>query len=84
MNLLEQTEKRRRIIHLVNYDIEKNPTMGNVAIRCAVPEGGSATAVRLYSPEFDDGKSLDFRMQGAQAVFIVPPLRAYGFVAVSW
>ena len=84
MNLLEQSEKRRRIIHLVNYDIEENPTMGNVAIRCAVPEGKSATTVRLYSPELEDGKALDFRMQGLQAVFTVPPLRAYGVVAVNW
>jgi hypothetical protein len=84
MNLLEQTEKRRRIVHLVNYDIEKNPSVGNIAIRCAVPGGKSATEVRLYSPELEDGKALDFRMQGLQAVFSVPTLRAYGFVTVSW
>jgi len=84
MNLLEQAEKHRRIIHLVNYDIGINPSMGNIAIRCTVPEGKSANAVRLYSPELEDAKALEFRMQGSQAVFIVPPLRAYGFVTVSW
>lgn len=84
MNLLEQDEKRRRIVHLVNYSIEKNPSMGAVAIRCAVPEGKSAAAVRLYSPDFEKSRSIDFRMQGSEAVFTVPPLRAYGFVTVSW
>lgn len=84
MNLLEQSEKRRRIIHLVNYDIEKHPSMGNIVIRCAVPERQSAKAVRLYSPEFEDAKTLDFRMQDSKAVFTLPPLRAYGVAAVSW
>jgi len=84
MNLVEQSKKRRRIIHLVNYDIEKNPSMGNIAIRCAVPVGRFAAAVRLYSPEFEDAKVIDFRMQNSDAVFTVPPLRAYGFVVVGW
>lgn len=84
MNLLDQAEKRRRLIHLVNYDIEKNPSVENIAIRCATPRGMPATAVRLYSPDLEDGKMLDFRMQGLQAVFTVPSLRAYGMVAVSW
>lgn len=84
MNLLEQREKNRRIIHLVNYDIEKNPSMGPIAIRCGVPDGKSRATVRLYSPEFENAKALDVQMEGSQAMFTVPPLRAYGFVAVSW
>jgi hypothetical protein len=84
MNLLEQTEKRRRIIHLVNYDAEKNPSIENIAIRCATPEGRPATAVRFYSPDMENGKALDFHTQGSEAVFTIPALHAYGIAAVSW
>jgi hypothetical protein len=84
MNLLEQTAKRRRIIHLVNYDTEKNPTVANIVIRCAAPKGEPASAVRFYAPDADDGKPIDFRVEGAEAVFTVPVLQTYGVVTLSW
>jgi hypothetical protein len=84
MNLLEQTAKQRRIIHLVNYDIEKNPSVANITIRCATPEGKPATAIRFYTADAEDGKPVDFRMEGAEAVFTAPVLQAYGVVTVGW
>jgi hypothetical protein len=84
MNLLEQTAKQRRIIHLVNYDADKNPSVANIAIRCATPEGKPTIAVRFYALDADDGKPVEFRVEGEEAVFTVPALRAYGVVTVSW
>lgn len=84
MNLVEQVDKRRRIIHLVNFDAEQTPSVRNVSIRCSAVEGESPTAVNFYSPNFEGGKSLDFRVQNSQAVFSVPTLDAYGAVTVSW
>jgi hypothetical protein len=83
MNLLEQTEKHRRIIHLVNYDPETNPSVADIAIRCATPNGRPATAVRFFAPDKDDGKKVDFRMEGAEAVFTIPALQTYGLVTVN-
>jgi hypothetical protein len=84
MNLVEQTDKRRRIIHLVNFDAERNPSVQNVSIRCSGGKGESPTAVNFYSPDFEGGRSLDFRVQNLQAVFSVPTLNAYGVATVSW
>jgi hypothetical protein len=84
MNLLEQSEKRRRIIHLVNYNAKQKPSIESIAIRCATPDGKPATAVRFYSPDLENGKALDFHLQGSEAVFTVPALHAYGVAAVSW
>lgn len=84
MNLAEQATKRRRIIHLVNYDPKKNPTVANISIRCATPQAKPATAIRFYAPGADDGKPIDFRMAGAEAVFIAPALHAYGLIVVNW
>jgi hypothetical protein len=40
--------------------------------------------VNFYSPDFEGGRSLDFRVQNSQAVFSVPTLNTYGVVTVSW
>lgn len=84
MNLLEQAEKRRRIIHLVNYGTEGNRSIAGISIRCATPEGKPATAVRFYAPDESESKPIDFRLEGTEAVFKAPELQTYGVVTVSW
>jgi hypothetical protein len=83
-NLVEQTEKRRRLVHLVNYNTGAAPSIENIQVRCAVPKGNSASAVTLYSVHSDAGDSLNFHVQGSDAVFTVPRLATYCMVAVSW
>lgn len=82
-NLVEQHEKRRRIVHLVNYN-RQVPSITNVELKCAVPPGESATAVRFISIESEAGSTVNFRMQDQQAVFTIPRLNTYGIVTVSW
>jgi hypothetical protein len=83
MNLLEQPEERRRIIHLVNYNLEKNPSISNIEVRCATVEGKPATAVHFYAPGVENAQPLNFRMQDSQAIFTLSAFKAYGVVAVS-
>ena len=83
-NLVEQPEKQRRLVHLVNYDPKKTPFIENIAVKCTVPEGKPATAVTLYSIDSDGGEAINFRMQGANAVFSIPRLNTYCIAVVSW
>lgn len=83
VNLVEQTEKRRRIVHLVNYN-RKVPSVDNIAVKCALPEGNPARSVRLYSVGLDTYQALHFGMEGRQVAFIVPTLNVYSMVVVSW
>jgi hypothetical protein len=83
VNLVEQAEKRRRMVHLVNYNVEKTPSIQDIEVQCAMPEGKPASAVRLYSADSDNYKTLDFRMHGLMAVFTVPKLETYCMVVVS-
>lgn len=83
-NLVEQPDKHRRLVHLVNYNFGKVPLIENIKVNCSVPEGSSARSVRLYSPGPDNTDRLAFRMQGSQAVFTVPRLNAYGVVTIEW
>lgn len=83
-NLVEQQDKRRRLVHLVNYNAGKVPSIENIEVRCAVPEGHPASAVSLHWAGADASERLNFRMEGAEAVWTVPRIRAYGVVTVDW
>ena len=83
-NLVEQPDKQRRLVHLVNYNTSATPSIENIQVQCAVPKGKSASAVTLYSVHSDTGDALNFRMQDSNAVFTVPSLATYCMVAVSW
>ncbi|HZC43185.1 MAG TPA: hypothetical protein VE195_03360 [Acidobacteriaceae bacterium] len=83
-NLVEQPEKRRRLVHLVNYNMKQIPSIENIEVQCALPQGASAQAVKLYSVELDNPTTLDFRMQSGNAVFTVPKLNAYCMTAIRW
>lgn len=83
-NLAEQAEQRRRLVHLVNYNASRIPSVEGVEVTCAIPEGRPAAAVRLYSTDAETYDTLNFQMQGAEAVFTVPALKAYCMVAVTW
>lgn len=83
-NLVEQPDKRRRLVHLVNYDAGKTSAIENVEIRCALPHGASARSVSLYSPDSENSVSVQFQMQGTSAVFSIPRMSTYCVAMVSW
>ncbi|MGH9469101.1 MAG: hypothetical protein ACRD1N_02010 [Terriglobia bacterium] len=83
-NLVEQPEKRRRLVHLVNYNFRNEPSIEQIDVRCSAPEGESVRAVTVYSADLESAVSLNFRMQGSTAVFTVPKLNAYCVAAVGW
>jgi hypothetical protein len=82
VNLLEQVEKRRRILHLVNYNVDKNPGIEAITVRCTV--AAAPASVHFYSPEDEDGKTIDFHVEKSQAVFTIPVLNAYGVAVIRW
>ena len=41
-NLVEQADKRRRLVHLVNYNTGQIPSIENIEVKCVLPEGVSA------------------------------------------
>ena len=83
-NLTEQQNKRRRLVHLVNYNTKRASSIAGIEVKCAVPEGHAAKGVTLFSADSVASQSLSFRMEGSMAVFTVPELGAYGMMAVSW
>jgi hypothetical protein len=56
----------------------------NIEVRCAVPVGQTANAVKLLTPDSDASVTPDFRMQGPMAVFSIPKLNTYCVALISW
>jgi hypothetical protein len=81
-NLVEQREKRRRLVHLVNYN-SSIPFVENIEVHCVIPEE-KAASVMLYSPNREVAGALDCRMESYQARFTVPRFSTYCMVTVSW
>lgn len=81
-NLVEQSEKQRRLVHLVNYDTRRAPIQ-SVEIECRLPQGVAAKQVSLYSPDASAGE-LRFSTRAERVLFTVPQVTTYSVVAVSW
>jgi len=84
-NLVAQPEKRRVMVHLVNYAHKRTPAIPSVEVRCRLPKGEKVRGVRLYSPDSDAPPvTLKAAESGGEAVFTVPEVKVYAIAAVSW
>jgi hypothetical protein len=84
VNFVEQPDRRRRFVHLVNFDFKNTLSVENVEISCAAAQGKAVHAVRLYSPESEAVRELSCRMNRiGQVSFTVPRLNAYCMIEVS-
>jgi hypothetical protein len=83
-NLVEQPDKRRRLVHLVNYNASNTPAIENIEIKCALPQSSSARSVSLYSLASENPTPLQFQMQGTAAVFSVPKMNTYSVAMINW
>ncbi|MGO8786145.1 MAG: hypothetical protein ACLQVL_02015 [Terriglobia bacterium] len=84
VNLVEQPESRRRLVHLVNYNAKNVSLIENIDVRCGVPAGQTPRTVRLFTPDAHAPARPDFRVEGPWAVFSLPRLNIYGVAVVSW
>jgi hypothetical protein len=82
-NLVEQRDRHRRMVHLVNCDAEHVSAVTNVRVRCALGAGESAATVLFRSLDSPDGEKLRFETKDGMVSFTVPSFRVYGVVEVS-
>jgi hypothetical protein len=82
-NLVAQPEKRRLLLHLVNYNHRRRPAVAGIEVRCRIPGGDRVPQVMLYSPE-GAPVALKAARIGEEAVFTVPRIGVYGIAAITW
>jgi hypothetical protein len=82
-NVVEQPDRHRRMVHLVNYDAEHVSSIANAKVRCAMAAGESVATVRFYSPDASGGELLKSESSDGMVSFTVPSFKVYGVVELS-
>ena len=82
-NTVEQHEKRRMIVHLVNYNAGAAPALDPVEVTCSVPDGQSVKAVRVISPDAAGLQATGMKMDGRNVSFRVP-VKTYSMAVIEW
>ncbi|PYV35122.1 MAG: hypothetical protein DMG22_03405 [Acidobacteria bacterium] len=84
--LAEQKEKNKQIVHLLNYDVARRPSLQNIVVHLRIPEGKKVVKVTLISPDEkyeDNTLSLDYLPRDHGISFTVPRLRTYSLAIVQ-
>jgi len=81
--LVEQKEKDKMIVHLLNYNVAQNPSVGNIGVSLRVPEKAKAVKVSLISPDDDGTSSLSYSRKNGGVSFTVPRLKTYSLAVVQ-
>jgi hypothetical protein len=82
-NLVAQPEKRRMMLHLVNYNARRVPALDPIPVVLRIPKGQTARSVQLYSPDADAPCALDMKSATSTVSFSVP-VKTYSIAVVTW
>jgi hypothetical protein len=82
LNVVAQAEKKRWMIHLVNYNARHAPLPAPVEVTCRTPS--TAREVRLYSPDLEAPRKIEARNAAGAVGFTLPAVKVYSLAVVSW
>ncbi|MGO9241045.1 MAG: beta-galactosidase trimerization domain-containing protein [Bryobacteraceae bacterium] len=82
-NLVEQPEKRRMMLHLVNYNAKWRASLERAEVVCRLPRGQTAKEVRIYSPDQEAPRTIEMKSGASQVSFAVP-VKTYTLAVVQW
>jgi hypothetical protein len=79
---LEQTGTGRLLVHLLNYEVDRRPTVDNVQVRLRIPAGKTVRSVRIFSPDASP-TSINSTVSRGSVQFTVPRIATYSIAAVE-
>lgn len=77
-------QEGRVLVHLLNYDDRRAPSLQNVEVAVRVPEGRKVKAVRVLSPDASAAVKPVPVMRGRMAAFTVPRIQTYSIAVVDF
>jgi Beta-galactosidase/Beta-galactosidase trimerisation domain len=83
-NLTGQPEKRRQMLHLVNFGAAHSPAISGVDVVWNLPADATAKTVSLLSPERTTPVDLVFRQRLRAVSMTVPEIKTYAVLVIEW
>ena len=81
---IELTEQEgKMILHLINYNIEKEKLVRNIGVSIKIPEGRQVNELMMLSPDTEERESLTFTVKDGRTFFTVPQLEVYDLIVVK-
>ncbi len=84
INLVSQPEKRRMILHLVNYRDKLNPLIESVKVVWRPPQGRGSAEVRIVSPDAGTPELLTATMEASGVSFTIPAIHTYSVAIMKY
>ena len=81
--LLEQREKNKLLLHLVNFNVVRNTTVRDIGVKLRTPSSFSPQKITLMTAEEGASLNVPFRIAEARAQFTIPELGAYALVVIE-
>ncbi|HWR54457.1 MAG TPA: beta-galactosidase trimerization domain-containing protein [Bryobacteraceae bacterium] len=83
-NLAAQPEKRRMLLHLVNYGRNRAEQIKSVKVDCRLPAGTALKEISVISPDAGGPQTLKFRQSPDGVGFTIPAIKVYSVAVLSW
>jgi hypothetical protein len=84
VNLVSQPEKRRSMLHMVNYDARQTKLLTKVAVKLRLPDGAKSAHASVVSTDAAGTTPLRIETDATGVRFTVPRLGTYAIVEVDW
>ena len=81
--LMEQKQKRRILLHLLNYNVAQTTPVRRVEVSLQIPEKEKLMKVSLLSPDAESAQSLAATVKKGTVSFTVPRLVTYSLAVIE-
>ncbi len=81
-NLLMKRTSASFVIHLLNYDAERSPSVENTEVWLRIPRGANLSYVSVFSPDAEGAQSLRPTIRNDRLGFVLPLLKTYSVAEV--
>jgi len=81
--LMEQKQKRRILLHLLNYNVAQTTPVRGVEVSLQIPEKEKLMKVSLLSPDAESAQSLAATVKKGTVSFTVPRLVTYSLAVIE-
>lgn len=80
---MERRKEKELLVHLVNYNVARTPSVSNIEVKLKVPNNASVAKVTLLSPDRAGAPTLPHKLVSGAVTFTVPALATYDLAVIQ-